>query len=161
MISTWPDADIAKSESVHILNQLELVQRSKATIMVPTLRPKTTKPPVTQGNYAFRWFETPKENFEEFLKLSENAWPSFESSYNSQVIGLWRVENNQKKNITTLLLTRRQDLSMWERSKIPSTPEETITRKKLSQRYDLCDQTVVYTSTLLTALDIKDNVKWS
>lgn len=161
VISTWPNADTAKSESTHIHNQLELVQRSSATIMVPTLRPKTTKPPVIQGNYAFRSFETPKENFEEFLKLSEDAWPSFENSYDSQVIGLWRLADNQNKNILTLLLTRRPDLSMWERSKIPRTPEEIITRQKLSRRYDLCEKTVVYTSTLLTALETKDNVRWS
>ena len=161
VISTWQNADIAKSESAQIHDQLELVQHSEFNIMVPTLRPKIFKPPVMQGNYAFRWFETPAENFDEFLKLSEDAWPSFESSYDSQVIGLWRLADNQNKNILTLLLTRRPDLSMWERSKIPRTPEEIITRQKLSQRYDLCDQTVVYTSTLLTSFDTKDNVKWS
>ena len=161
LISTWPNADIARSKVADIHNQLALVQRSRATIMVPTLRPKTAKSPVMQGNYAFRWFQTPTENFEEFLKLSEDAWPSFENSYDAQVIGLWRLMENQKKNIKTLVLTRRPGLSMWERSKIPQTPKEIITRQKLSRRYDLCDQTVVYTSTLLTALDTRDNVKWS
>ena len=50
---------------------------------------------------------------------------------------------------------------MWERSKIPNTPEEIVTREKLKRRYDLCEQTVVYTTTLLTALDAKDTINWS
>ncbi len=161
VISAWPDLDMAKSQSAHFHDRLKLVQRCEANIMVPTLRPKTSKPPVIQGNYAFRWFDTPAKKFGEFLELSEDAWPSFESSYDSQVIGLWRLLNSQSNNISTLLLTRRPDLSMWERSKIPCTSEEIITRQKLSRRYDLCDQTVVYTSTLLTSLDTKDDVKWS
>ena len=51
--------------------------------MSPTLRPATADAPVRQGSYAFRWFETPPENFEEFLDLCEAAWPGFESSFDS------------------------------------------------------------------------------
>jgi len=50
---------------------------------------------------------------------------------------------------------------MWERSKIPKTSKEKDTCEKLSRRYDLCDYTVVYTTTLITALDAKDTVSWS
>ena len=114
-----------------------------------------------QGNYAFRWFETPKENYDKFLQLCEEAWPSFESSFDSQVIGLWQQKLIDKDSVSTLLLTRRPNLSMWERSKIPKTMEEKATREKLSRRYDLCDHTIVYTTTLITALDAKDNVNWS
>ena len=46
-------------------------------------------------------------------------------------------------------------------SKIPKTMEEKATREKLSRRYDLCDHTIVYTTTLITALDAKDTVSWS
>jgi hypothetical protein len=39
--------------------------------------------------------------------------------------------------------------------------EEKATREKLSRRYDLCDHTVVYTTTLINARDAKDTVSWS
>jgi hypothetical protein len=133
MISKWPNADMAKSGTAQIHNQLRLVRSYETNLMTPTLRPKNTKPPTRQGNYAFRWFTTPTEKFE--------------------------AEDGD--NISTLLLTRRPDLSMWERSKIPETAEEIETRQKLSRRYDLCDQTMVFTTTLLTASDRNDTVNWA
>ena len=77
------------------------------------------------------------------------------------MIGLWRVEGNDEGPIRTLLMTRRPDLAMWERSKQPANAAEAAVRKKLSQRYDLCDWTTVYTTTLLTAEDNQDTVRWS
>ena len=161
MISVWSDIKTASSRSDNILSGLKLIKSHTTKLLAPTLRPKTSEPPVMQGNYAFRWFETPKDNYDKFLQLCEEAWPSFESSFDSQVIGLWRQQQIEKDSVSTLLLTRRPDLSTWERSKIPKTMEEKATREKLSRRYDLCDHTIVYTTTLITALDAKDTVSWS
>ena len=160
MISVWPDLETAKEKSNKICIGMEMVSAVETCIMRPTIRPKTNKRPRRQGNYAFRWFDTPLRNLDEFLKLCFEAWPDFESSYDSQVIGLWRIENNDK-TVKTLLLTRRPNLAMWERSKIPEGPKETSVREKLSRRYDLCDWTTVYTTTLLTASDDVDLVRWS
>ncbi|MGK3893894.1 hypothetical protein, partial [Enterococcus faecium] len=52
--------------------------------------------------------------------------------------------------VRSLLLTRRPDLAMWERSKLPADEKEAKVRDALSRRYDLCDWTVVSTATLLT-----------
>ncbi|MDA9641644.1 hypothetical protein N9T26_01990 [Alphaproteobacteria bacterium] len=161
MISVWPDIKTASLRSDDILSGLKFIKSHTTKLLAPTLRPKTSELPVKQGNYAFRWFETPKENYDKFLQLCEEAWPSFESSFDSQVIGLWQQKLIDKDSVSTLLLTRRPNLSMWERSKIPKTMEEKATREKLSRRYDLCDHTIVYTTTLITALDAKDNVNWS
>jgi len=160
MISVWPDLETAKEKSNQICIGMELVSAVETCIMRPTIRPKTNKRPRRQGNYAFRWFDTPLRNLDEFLKLCFEAWPDFESSYDSQIIGLWKIENNDK-TVKTLLLTRRPNLAMWERSKIPEGPRETSVREKLSRRYDLCDWTTVYTTTLLTAYDDVDLVRWS
>jgi hypothetical protein len=160
MISIWPDLETAKEKSNQICIGMEMVSAVETCIMRPTIRPKTNKRPRRQGNYAFRWFDTPLRNLDEFLKLCTEAWPDFEISYDSQVIGLWRIENNDK-TVKTLLLTRRPNLAMWERSKIPEGPKETSVREKLSRRYDLCDWTTVYTTTLLTAFDDVDLVRWS
>ena len=160
MISVWPDLETAKEKSNQICIGMEMVSAVDTCIMRPTIRPKTNKRPRRQGNYAFRWFDTPLRNLDEFLKLCFEAWPDFESSYDSQIIGLWKIENNDK-TVKTLLLTRRPNLAMWERSKIPEGPKETSVREKLSRRYDLCDWTTVYTTTLLTASDDVDLVRWS
>ena len=160
MISVWPDLETAKEKSNQICIGMEMVSAVETCIMRPTIRPKTNKRPERQGNYAFRWFDTPLRNLDEFLKLCIEAWPDFESSYDSQIIGLWKIENNDK-TVKTLLLTRRPNLAMWERSKIPEGSKETSVREKLSRRYDLCDWTTVYTTTLLTASDDVDLVRWS
>ena len=161
MISVWPDIKTASSRSDDIFNDLNFIKSHITRFLAPTLRPKTNEPPVKQGNYAFRWFETPKEKHDKFLQLCEEALPSFESSFGSQVIGLWRQQPIDENSVSTLLLTRRPDLSLWERSKIPKTMAEKATREKLSRRYDLCDHTVVYTTTLITAHDAKETVSWS
>ena len=130
--------------------------------MQPTLRPDDEAPPIRQGNFAFRWFELPTSGWAEFLTLCEQAWPGFESAYDSQVIGLWRcVTSPVADQVRALLLTRRPDLAMWERSKSPANPAEVEVRRRLSRRYDLCDATCVYTTTLLTAEDRDDDVRWS
>jgi len=161
VISSWKNDKIATETAPQIFNELSLVESIETNVMVPTVRPVNDSPPKTQGNYAFRWFETPEVHFEEFLNLCKDAWPNFESKYDSQIIGLWKMNSNQSHNIKTLLLTRRPSLTMWERSKIPQGAIETEVRDKLNRRYDLCDWTTVYTTTLLTANDGDDNIRWS
>jgi hypothetical protein len=143
--------------------------------MTPTLRPTDAQPPpARQGNYAFRWFVTPEEDWPEFLDLCAQAWPGFEAAYDSQVIGLWRCSGGSTSgggdevagpvaagSIRSLLLTRRPDLAMWERSKLPQGAAEAAVRDALSRRYDLCTWTAVHTATLLTAKDVADLARWA
>jgi hypothetical protein len=141
--------------------------------MVPTLRPADTTPPTRQGNYAFRWFVTPEPHWDAFLALCAGAWPGFEAAYDSQVIGLWRCIGPAPTGseavtgptppgaVRSLLLTRRPDLAMWERSKLPQGAAEGAVRAALSRRYDLCDWTSVCTTTLLTAEDRADTARWT
>ena len=78
------------------------------------------------------------------------------------MIGLWRrLGEDEGAARHSLLVTRRPDLAMWERSKIPANAEEQAVRDRLSRRYDLCDSTLVYTTTLLTAEDRDDAVRWT
>jgi hypothetical protein len=149
-------------------------RRTRSEALMPTLRPTDPAAPVRQGNYAFRWFATPERHWPEFLDLCAAAWPGFESAYDSQVIGLWRAADDRtgdgqdeatgaggQPGVRSLLLTRRPNLAMWERSKLPQGPAEAEVREKLSRRYDLCDWTVVSTATLLTATDTPDTARWT
>jgi hypothetical protein len=163
MITLWDDASRAKDGIADALRGVASMRRHEMQMMTPTLRPTSPAPPTRQGNFAFRWFETPAENFDEFLALSAKGWPDFESSYDSQVIGLWRITDPGAATdvVRSLLLTRRPDLAMWERSKIPQGEKEIAMRETFNRRYDLCDSTVVYTTTLLTARDREDTARWT
>jgi len=161
MMSVWQDVATARLEIGQFDMPPGVILDVETRVMRPTLRPLTDAPPKKQGNYAFRWFKTPNDHYDEFLTLCGKAWPSFEAQYDSQIIGLWQSASTDPEYKTTLLLTMRPDLSVWERSKIPQTEDEAKTRAQLSRRYDLCDWTVVYTSTLITAADDEDRVRWS
>jgi len=146
----------------------------RSDALLATLRPTDATPPVRQGNYAFRWFATPTPHWPEFLDLCAAAWPGFEAAYDSQVIGLWQATGDRTgeggdeasgaglfDGVRSLLLTRRPNLAMWERSKLPQGQAESAVRDALNRRYDLCDWTVVSTATLLTATDRQDSARWT
>ena len=147
------------------------VEAAASQAMEATLRPAAPEPvPARQGNYAFRWFVTPEADWPEFLDLCARAWPGFEAAYDSQVIGLWRCAPDAADEATgpaapgsvrSLLLTRRPDLAMWERSKQPQGAAEEAVRAALSRRYDLCTWTMVHTTTLITATDRADRARWT
>ncbi|WP_089719581.1 hypothetical protein [Candidatus Entotheonella palauensis] len=161
VMTLWPEPSQASASADLLLQDVEAIRDCHNQPMQPTVRPQTTAPPRRQGNYAFRWFDTPAPNWQEFLDLCVAAWPGFESAYDSQVIGLWEFVESDDAMRRTLLLTRRPNLAMWERSKIPEGEAEAEVRRKLSRRYDLCDSTYVYTTTLLTADDQRDEVRWA
>lgn len=160
VITTWQDGAQDTANETFFEPIANVLQVSHEPLS-PTLRPATPEPPVRQGNYAFRWFELPDTNWSTFLSLCEEAWPGFEAAYDSQVIGLWQSALVGTPRARALLLTRRPDLAMWERSKKPATEAERQVRERLSRRYDLCDATWVYTTTLLSAADQEDAVRWT
>jgi len=173
-ITVWP-ASIRAAEAERLLLDGETeVWTKRSEALLPTLRPTDATAPARQGNYAFRWFATPEPHWPEFLNLCAEAWPGFESAYDSQVIGLWQAVGDRSATdhdevtgagihagVRSLLLTRRPNLAMWERSKLPEGKDEAKVRDTLSRRYDLCDWTVVSTATLLTASDKEDKARWT
>jgi hypothetical protein len=174
-VTVWPDKIGAAEAEGALLAGTADVQAVISVAMAPTLRPADATPPVRQGNYAFRWFVTPEEHWDEFLALCAEAWPGFEAAYDSQVVGLWQCVAEASiarsvdeaagagiaPGVRSLLLTRRPDLAMWERSKLPQGAAEAKVRDTLSRRYDLCTWTVVHTTTLLTATDAADRARWA
>ncbi len=173
-MTAWAAPVHAAEAEAALIGTTADVQAVTSQAMTPTLRPADTRPPTRQGNYAFRWFVTPEEDWPEFLDLCARAWPGFEAAYDSQVIGLWRCSGDRTRSesddatgplapgsIRSLLLTRRPNLAMWERSKLPQGSAEAAVRDALSRRYDLCTWTVVHTTTLLTAADTADRARWA
>jgi hypothetical protein len=173
-ITVWRAALRAAEAERLLLDGETDVWTRRSELLLPTLRPTDRTPPTRQGNYAFRWFATPQQHWGAFLDLCAEGWPGFESAYDSQVIGLWQAVGDRTATdhdevtgagihagVRSLLLTRRPNLAMWERSKIPQGKEEAKVRDVLSRRYDLCDWTVVSTATLLTATDKPDKARWT
>lgn len=161
IITRWPQAQSAQASEAALLSALPAVRKVSSRCMKAGLRPLDGTPPARQGNYAFRSFELPQANLDAFLALCVQAWPGFEAAYDSQVIGLWDIACDQPGRAQALLLTRRPNLAMWERSKLPQGQAEVQVRDALSRRYDLCDDTEVYTTTLLTAADQPDQARWA
>lgn len=164
VMTTWPGSVDGEAVVSAIVSNIKQVALHESTRMMPTLRPADDAPPRRQGNFAFRWFETPRHHWQEFLDLCADAWPGFESAYDSQVVGLWKVADDTSLPagvVRSLLMTRRPDLAMWERSKIPQGEKEEAVRAKLNRRYDICNSTTVYTTTLLTAEDREDRERWT
>lgn len=160
-ITQWPSKDAAAVASSLCARCADVLSHETVVIM-PTIRPTDHTPPTKQGNYAFRWFETPPGNWDEFIGLCEAAWPGVEASYDDvQVLGLWRFDGPPGGLIKSLMITRRPDLAMWERTKLPQGEAEIEVRRKLSRRYDLCETTEVQTATLLTATDREDTARWT
>ena len=171
-ITVWPAGTTAKAAEAAFIDDVADIRASASEALQPTLRPTDPTRPSRQGNYAFRWFATPEKHWDEFLALCAGAWPGFEAAYDSQVIGLWRATGDRAgaadaasgaglPGVRSLLLTRRPNLAMWERSKLPEGEAEQAVRDALSRRYDLCDWTVVSTATLLTASDSEDRARWA
>ena len=161
VITVWPDVPASEHVSATMFDDDPQIAHHHTQRMYATLRPTDSTPPTRQGNYAFRHFDTPAAHWDEFLRLCASAWPEFERAYDSQVIGLWRYAGTRTDSRQSLLLTRRPSLAMWERSKLPEGEDEAALRRTLSRRYDLCDATVVYTATLLTATDRSDTTRWA
>ena len=55
----------------------------------------------------------------------------------------------------------QQELAAIKEAANEDLQDEMEVRRKLSRRYDLCDSTCVYTTTLLTAEDSQDTVRWT
>ena len=80
VLSLWPNAELANKTTDELFSSIRTIDSIEKNLMVPTVRPISDKSPIKQGNYAFRWFETPKQNFDEFIELCVEAWPDFEKT---------------------------------------------------------------------------------
>jgi len=109
-------------------------QRQRLT---PTIRPKAGAQPMAGGVYVHNWFTIDGSGFDEFVKLSGDAWPDFESKFDARIFGLFGAEASpddlQQGQRRLLLMTRYKDLGEWQKSR---NPAETA-RNAFARRRDL------------------------
>ena len=93
--------------------------------LTPTIRPKPGATPMTGGIYVHNWFTIDGSGFDEFVKLSGDAWPDFETKFDARIFGLFAAEPSpddlQQGQRRLLLMTRYKDLDEWQRSRDPTT----------------------------------------
>lgn len=84
--------------------------------LAPTARPTAHEPRDKKGVYVFRWFTVDPRNVDEIVRLSAEAWKTFETSFDTEVQGLFHGTEDPH---TMLLITWYVDLSAWEASRFP------------------------------------------
>jgi len=150
LMTAWP----AHSEpDVSAADGLPSVLESTVERLVATVRPTTPEPPLDDGIYAHRWFETTDEHWSEFIELSSAAWPDFEGAFpGTRIIGLWRSLDAKPPAVRAVLVTRYPTLAVWERSRpyeaerVPGVDEA---RRKFMRRAELTERTIVRVARLI------------
>ena len=111
----------AASETVEVIIPGELPALADATVeavdrITATVRPTTPDAlPADDGVYAHRWFDIDPADWDEFLALSEGAWPGFEAANPGvRIHGFFRAGEQGER---VLLVTRYPSLAAWETSR--------------------------------------------
>ena len=103
--------------------------------VTPTLRPADGARPAAMGVYVHHWFTIDASAFDEFVRLSGEAWPEFEAGFESKIFGLFAAEPTKDDLMEgarrLLLMTGYRDLHEWERSRAPGkTAASAFTRRQ-------------------------------
>ena len=109
----------------------EAVMRAPGVVSVerhglaPTIRPKDGARPLAGGIYVHNWFTVDANGFDEFVKLSGEAWPDFEARFETKIFGLFAADPSKDDLLEgarrLLLMTRYRDLGEWQKSRDPTT----------------------------------------
>ena len=95
------------------------------TRLVPTARPAEQDRPPHGGVYVHNWFNIDASAVDEFLALSEEAWPDFEARFDARIFGLFLAEETEIDRSQDarrfLLMTRYRDLGEWQASRDPTS----------------------------------------
>lgn len=98
--------------------EIDGVLHSQTQRLVATVRPADSSLPSEDGLYVHRWFEIDASDWEEFLDLSNTAWPSMEAAFPGvRIVGFWKSLQPEADEARILLITRYEDLAQWEKSR--------------------------------------------
>jgi len=115
----------------------------------PTVRPTGAARPRPGGIHVHRWFVVKSGDVDEFVSLSQQAWPSFEAQFAASIFGLFRAQETDAERAagetSLLLLTRYHDHGVWEASRDPTTDAMQIfqRRQSLTLRTRACSSLLV------------------
>lgn len=117
VITDWASEVVAKDNGDALLDGVAHVG-SSAVLLTPTSRPASNSPPPADGIYTHRWFEVLRENWETFLRLSEESWPQWEKVFGAKLYGFLRsIPDPNDLTYRVLLICRYRDLAHWNESR--------------------------------------------
>ncbi|MFT5011631.1 MAG: hypothetical protein ACI9HY_001473 [Planctomycetaceae bacterium] len=128
----------------------EAIKLISQSTLQPTVRPQVHEPRQKPGTYVFRWFEVASQHVDQVVKLSGQAWETFEDGFDTEVQGLFTVSPAMKVAQVAcemLLVTWYRDLSVWQDSRAPD-PEAT---KRFIARQALLNSAVPIATRLVLA----------
>jgi hypothetical protein len=148
LMTVWPDESTHSKHAPQLIDPVREIVSSRTERLVLRARSEHPEPPTGPGIYAHRWFEILAADRAEFVKLSEGAWPDFESSHDANVVGLWETRDPELPASRMLLLTRYGSLAVWERSRSARSDREREAWKLFLRRHELTRSTIVATTHL-------------
>lgn len=151
LMTAWPDRESMEKSGGAAVELIDELVSQTGERLVATVRPERPEPPTRPGIYAHRWFELSEPDWDEFLSLSQAAWPDFESSYGAEIQGLFRSLDVEAPRARALLLTWYPSLAVWERSRGEGDRGAAAVelRERFARRHELTDATIVRTTHLL------------
>jgi hypothetical protein len=126
------------------------VVSSSHETLAPALRPRAGDMLKPGGIYVHRWFTVDHASLAEFVELSGQAWPGFESEFDTAIFGLFTAERSEhdvlQNQTRLLLLTYYKDHSVWEASRRPTREPQGLFVK----RHQLTRTTIGRSTVLVT-----------
>ena len=116
--------------------------------LTPTIRPADGAKPAAMGIYVHNWFTIDASGFDEFVKLSCEAWPDFEGHFETKIFGLFAARPTKDDMMEgarrLLLMTGYRDLNEWQKSRNPAeTARVAFARRRDLTRVSLARATVL------------------
>jgi hypothetical protein len=110
--------------------------------LTPTIRPADGARPAALGVYVHNWFTIDAAGFDEFVKLSGEAWPDFEGHFETKIFGLFAAQPSKDDLMEgarrLLLMTGYRDLGEWQKSRNPAeTARAAFARRRALTRVSL------------------------
>lgn len=110
--------------------------------LTATIRPAEGARPTALGVYVHNWFTIDAAAFDEFVRLSGEAWPDFEGHFETKVFGLFAAEPSKDDLMEgarrLLLMTGYRDLAEWQKSRNPAeTARNAFLRRRELTRVSL------------------------
>jgi hypothetical protein len=110
--------------------------------LTPTIRPADGARPAAMGVYVHNWFTIDASGFDEFVKLSGEAWPDFEGHFETRIFGLFAAQPSKDDLMEgarrLLLMTGYRDLAEWQKSRRPAeTARAAFARRRELTRVSL------------------------
>ncbi len=96
-------------------DELEVIEANRFSA---TVRPVEFVECAKSGIYVFRWFEVSDDRIAEVVRLSNEAWTSFEGGFDTEIQGLFTVDGQGRYRM--VLVTWYRDLSVWQASREPA-----------------------------------------